>query len=253
MKKILISVLLALSALPAAAQKNGAPAAAAGLTACVYDLNGTAAVKKAGGAEWSAAVKGQPLTEGDSVRTGAGAWCEILLKDGSFIKLDGDSETSLEKLLITQDERQLSFSFFKGKALWMAAKLKKKIASGFAVRTPSAVCAVRGTDFAITVSTAGEASIGLFNGEVAVSNGTGEKTLLAGGEANAGTGEIALQRRLSALMKAEERRYLKIKGRVESLRARLAGRGDFIDHYVNRQQKALSGLELRRQEKLKKR
>lgn len=243
MMTILLSALLALTALPAAA----------GQIACVYDLAGPAELQKAGSEQWLPARKGLPLDQGDRLRTGENAWCELLFKDGSFVKMEAGSETAAETLQTTQEGRVFSFSFLKGKALWMAAKLRKGAASKFSIRTPSAVCAIRGTDFSILVSSTGETAIGLYEGEVAVSNENGEKTLLAGSEASAGTGEIALQARLSSLMKAEERRYKKIKGRVETLRKRLAAREDFIDDYVSRQEKTLSDFEKRRQEKLKRR
>ena len=243
MKAILIALFFALAALPAGAGETG----------CVYDLKGDAAILKAGQAAWSAARKGQPVAEGDRLKTGPQAWCEILFKDGTFIKLEEDSETAAEALKATAAERIFAFSFLKGKALWMAAKLKGKMTSKFSVRTPSAVCAVRGTDFSILVSTSGQTSIGLFEGKVAVSGPAEEKELLAGGEASVDAGGVAVQARMSRLMKAEERRYAKLKGRVESLRKRLAERDTFIDDYIGRQNKALSDFENRRKEKLGKR
>ena len=243
MKTILLSALLAIAAMPAAA----------GQLACVYDLSGAAELQKAGTGQWLPARKGLPIDQGDRLRTGQSAWCELLFKDGTFIKLEADSETAAETLQASASERVFSFSFLRGKALWMAAKLKKNVTSKFTVRTPSAVCAVRGTDFSIIVSTSGETSVGLYQGEVALSNEGGEKTLLAGNEAAAVPGEIALQARLSALMKAEEKRYRRVKGRVETLRKRLAAREDFIDDYISRQEKVLADFEKRRQEKLKKR
>lgn len=243
MRKILLSALLALPALPAAAAETG----------CIYDLGGTAQIQKSGAGQWLTALKGLPVAEGDRLRTGAGSWCEILFKDGSFIKLDADSETAADTLRASAEERVFSFSFLKGKALWLAAKIKGKAASRFSVRTPSAVCAVRGTDFAITISTAGETSVGLFEGLVDISSPDGQtKPLEAGGEAFAGYGEIAVQRRLSALMKAEQKRYLKVKKRAESLRKRLAERGDFIDDYVARQEKKISDFRKRQKERLEK-
>ncbi|OGR50952.1 MAG: hypothetical protein A2049_03600 [Elusimicrobia bacterium GWA2_62_23] len=246
MKTILLSFLLTVQAAPAAA---AAPTAAG----CVYDLNGPVTVRKAGAQDWGPASKGLPLAEGDRLRTGANSWCELLFKDGTYVKLEADSETAAEELKSDAAGRSFSFSFLKGKALWMAARLKWKAASRFSVRTPSAVCAVRGTDFTVIVSTSGETSVGLFEGKVAVSSGTadtGGKELLAGGEASVGGGQVAVQRRLSALMKAEQRRYERVKGRVEQLRRRLAERETFIDEYVSRQQKTLSDFEKRRKEKL---
>ncbi len=243
--KILFSLLLL------AAQ--ALPAAAAGAVGCVYDLDGQVSLRRAGSPDWVPAPKGAPFNEGDGLRTGPGTWCELLFKDGTYVKLEADSETSAEQLKADAGERSFSFSFLKGKALWMAAKLKWKARSTFSVRTPSAVCAVRGTDFTVIVSTDGAASVGLFEGKVAVSSGTAEKELHSGNEASAGAGGIAVQNRLSALMKAEERRYARVKGRVEKLRARLREREGYIDDYVAKQAKTLADFEKRRREKLGKR
>lgn len=241
MKQIFLALLLA-----------AAPAAAATL-GCVYDLDGQVSLRRAGSQDWAQVAKGVALQEGDALRTGAATWCELLFKDGSYIKLEADSETAVEQLKADAGERAFSFSFLKGKALWMAAKLKWKARSAFTVRTPSAVCAVRGTDFTVIVSTDGSTSVGLFEGKVAVSSGTAEKELQAGGEAAAHGGEIAVQNRLSSLMKAEERRYARVKGRVEKLRVRLREREAFIDEYVERQAKTLADFEKRRKDRLGKR
>lgn len=225
----------------------------AGETGCVYDLKGSVEILKSGLKTWGPATKGRPVAEGDAVRTGAGAWCEILFREGSFIRLEENSEASAESLKVSTEERAFSFSFLKGKALWMAAKLKGKLLSRFSVRTPSMVCAVRGTDFSIIVSTSGQTTLGLFDGKVAVTGGAAEKELLPGGEASSGAAGLTVQGRLSKLMKAEERRYSKVKNRVENLRKRLAERDAFIDDYIDRQQKKLSDFDARRKEKLKKR
>ena len=229
------------------------PGLMAGETGCVYDLKGSVEILKSGRATWEPAPKGRPVAEGDRIKTGAGAWCEILFKEGSFIKLDENSETAADSLKVSAEGRVFSFSFLKGKALWMAAKLKGKLTSKFSVRTPTTVCAVRGTDFSMIVSTSGQTTVGLFEGKVALSGGQGEKELLAGGEATAGAAGLTVQGRLSKLMKAEEKRYSKVKNRVENLRKRLEARDAFIDDYINRQQKKLSDFDSRRKEKLNKR
>ncbi|MDO8805436.1 MAG: FecR family protein [Elusimicrobiota bacterium] len=243
MKKLLLASALLCGALPLMAGETG----------CVYDLSGPVEVMKAGQENWQPALKGRPIAEGDKIKTGAKAWCEIFFKDGTFIKLEEGSEAAAEALKATAEVRFFSFSFLKGKALWMVAKLKGKAASKFSVRTPTVVCAVRGTDFSMIVSTAGQTTIGLFDGNVALSGGNTEKELLSGGEATADTGGLSVQAGLSKQMKTEEKRYSKVKDRIERLRKRLQERDDFIDDYINRQQKKLSDFDARRAEKLKKR
>ena len=224
-----------------------------GRLGCVYAASGKVELRQAGRTDWLVSPKGRAIAQGDSIRTAPGAWCEILLKEGSFIKLEENSEMTAETLLAAAEKREFSFSFLKGKALWMAMKLGKKINSAFSVRTPSAVCAVRGTAFSLLVSTSGETAVGLFEGEVALSGAAGEKVLLPGQEGLAAPDKLEASDRLSRLMSAEERRYRRVKKRVDDLRARLAAREDFIDDFVNRRQKAVAYLEKRQQEKLKKR
>lgn len=244
MNSILIAALLTLAGLPAAA----------GQTACVYDLGGTALLRKAGTQDWRPALKGMPLAEGDSLKTGTRSWCEIFFSDGSFIKLEADSETSAEKLLVSPEERAFSFSFLKGKALWMAAKMKDRARAAFTVRTPTVVCAVRGTDFSIIVSTSGETSVGLFEGSVNLAADAGKEVPLAAGEeASSGAAGLTVQGRFSALMAAENKRYLRVKKRAEDLRRRLAEREDFIDDYVSKRAKKIADFDRRRQEKLERR
>lgn len=242
MNKILLALFLCAAALPAAAGETG----------CFYDLQGKVETRAAGSGTWVPAMKGSPFAAGAAVRTAAGAWCELLFKDGTFVKLDGESEAGAEELQVSAGERRFSFNFLKGKALWMVSRLKSAAASRFTVRTRSAVCAVRGTDFTLLVSTAGAATVGLFEGVVDVTAGEVSKELLAGGEARAQEGgALTVEGRLSKLMKAEERRYARVKGRVESLRRRLAEREDYIDDYIKRQEKKLSDFEERRAGKLR--
>ncbi|OGS15889.1 MAG: hypothetical protein A2234_05325 [Elusimicrobia bacterium RIFOXYA2_FULL_58_8] len=225
----------------------------AGELGCVYESFAVVQVMKAGTAEWQPAKKGLPLAEGDRVSTGEKGWCEILFRDGTFVKLDSGTETVVEELKVSPETRAYTFNLLRGKTLWMAAKLKVAVTSRFSVRTPAAVCAVRGTDFSISVSSAGTA-VGLFAGKVDISSLDGKgKELLPGHEACAGAAGIALQQGFSRAMQAEQRRYEKLKSRVEGLRKRLAERDGFIDDYINRQNKKMADFEARRAEKLKKR
>ncbi|MDA8130725.1 MAG: FecR family protein [Elusimicrobia bacterium] len=240
MRIFLITALLALPAAMNAAE-----------TACIYQLQGSVEVRKAGEEDWLKAVKGLPLRQGDSLRTGGRSWCEMLLRDGTFIRLDQNSETGAEELRADDEGRAFGFSFLKGRAVWLVAKLKGKVLSRFTVRTPSAVCAVRGTEFAVSVSTDGASQVGLFEGKVALTSGAAEKELVPGQEAALSRGEVAVAARLSRLMKAEEKRCAALRGRVEKLRARLAARQDFLDSYAESQRARIEDFEKRRAEKLK--
>ena len=155
----------------------------------------------------------------------------------------------VDTLRLGKDSRDYGFNFIKGRILWMAAKLKHKM-SKFKIRTPSAVCAVRGTDFTIDVTSA-TADIGLFEGQLDITSEGRETTLSAGSEAVVEPGAgVQVSDRLSKFMKAEQRRYLKLKKHADNLRLKLEARENFIDEFVQAQQKKLKDFEDRRQEKL---
>jgi hypothetical protein len=171
----------------------------------------------------------------------------VLIAEGTFINIYENSETTLEKLRLHGGERDFSFKFIKGRILWMAAKIKRKV-SRFEVKTPSAVCAVRGTDFTIDLASA-TADIGLFDGEMAIRAGGTETPLAAGSEAVAGE-DVKVSGKFSRLMEVEKRRYLKLRKRAEELRAKLAARDNFIQEHVQARQKKLQDMEQRRRKKL---
>lgn len=240
MKKLLLAAALLL---PAGLRAEEA--------ACLQDLHGNVEVLRAGTLKWEKAQKGFPLREGDSVRTSRKGRCDLLFKDGTFVRLQGGSETLLQDLKIDRKERAFSFSFLRGKALWMVARLKR-LRTKITVRTPSAVCAVRGTDFAVALSTSGETTVGMFEGKLSVSAGEEERVVPAGSEARVSGTNLKVQARLSRLMKAEERRYSKIKARVKRLRERLEEMKGSLDGFSKRRDSKLKDFKSGWKKKLKK-
>lgn len=231
-----------------------APAAAA-VVGCVYETSGAVEVRQAGSDKWLTAKAGLRLSEADAVRTGRGAKCVLLFREGSYLSLGPDTEAAVEELKAGQGGRQFSFSLLRGRLLALAAKLGGGDRK-FRVRTPTAVCAVRGTDFSVLVSTGGESSFGLFEGVLALTPAAGgpERELQAGGEASAAPGgPLALSANFSPEMEAEKRGYGKVKARAEALRRRLQAREDYLDDFVARREKKIRSFMDRQREKLDKR
>jgi hypothetical protein len=219
------------------------------ITACVYEYKGIVQILDPMTQVWVTLTSPVPLKEGSRLKTGPGAWCQLLAGDGTFINLYENSETVIETLKLEKDSRDYGFNFIKGRILWMAAKIKHKI-SRFEVRTPSAVCAVRGTDFSINV-TSSTTDIGIFEGRVEILSGGRETSLTAGSEAVAGSESgVEVSGAFSKLMEAEKRRYLKLKKRAEELRTKLSAREGFIGDFLDLQRKKTQDFEERRQKKL---
>lgn len=100
-------------------------------------------------------AKGARLAEGDRVRTGRGGVAEIRLGDGSLVRLGELSDLEIEKLDVDAAGAPTTsrFGLATGQArAWVARQVVARVAQGqgrFAVQTPTAVAAVRQTDFVV--------------------------------------------------------------------------------------------------------
>jgi hypothetical protein len=99
--------------------------------------------------------KGATLAPGTRVKTGKGGAAEIVLGDGSLVRLGELSDLEIDRL-DTDPAGQPTTSRFNlqsGQArAWVARQVVAKVSTGmgrFAVQTPTAVAAVRQTDFAV--------------------------------------------------------------------------------------------------------
>ncbi|MCF8079359.1 MAG: FecR domain-containing protein [Desulfobacterales bacterium] len=97
-------------------------------------------------------VKGDDIYVGDVVRTKTNAKVEITFIDESIVRVAQKSRLQITEYMFEREERRSTLSLFRGKI----QSLVKKVAgfsfgqarkNRFEIRTPTAVCGVRGTDF----------------------------------------------------------------------------------------------------------
>lgn len=120
-------------------------------------------------------AKGDPLAEGDSLRTGADGRATVVFDDASRVEVGPKSLFVLEEAESKTAAMRLNFGSLRA---WVA-----KIASRrFEVRTPTAVCAVRGTEFAIDVDARGHTGVRMFTGLMSVSDGRGHEAMIKKGQ-----------------------------------------------------------------------
>ena len=99
--------------------------------------------------------KGARLSEGDRIRTGKGGAAEVVLGDGSLVRVGELSDLEIDKLDVDASNQPTTsrFNLASGQArAWVARQVVAKVGTGmgrFAVQTPTAVAAVRQTDFAL--------------------------------------------------------------------------------------------------------
>lgn len=146
----LLAALAAATTLPPTSPVGAQPSG----TAEVILARGLVEVVPRGQAAARPLQKGARLAEGDRVRTGRGGAAEIVLGDGSLVRLGELSDLEIERLDVDAAGQPTTsrFSLAAGQArAWVARQVVAKVGAGtgrFAVQTPTAVAAVRQTDFA---------------------------------------------------------------------------------------------------------
>lgn len=146
---------------------SGAAAAAPS----VSTLSGSVFVLKSGTRVWQPASAGYLLAAGDQVRTVAGASAVITFDDGSRINLGSNGSFTLQESTSGGTSLRLSIGSLRA---WVNKALSRR----FDVRTPTAVCSVRGTEFAVDVNAQGHTNIQMFSGVLAVADQRGNETVV---------------------------------------------------------------------------
>jgi FecR protein len=101
--------------------------------------------------------KGAKLSEGDRIRTGKGGAAEVVLGDGSLVRLAELSDLEIDKLDVDAQNQPVTSHFnlaAGGARAWVARQVVARVGTGtgmgrFAIQSPTAVAAVRQTDFAV--------------------------------------------------------------------------------------------------------
>ena len=143
-----------------------------GQPAFIDAFSGAVQVLPAPGRDWQR-VQETPfqLDPGSRVKTGAGEYARIMFDDGSRVLLNSDSDLSVKAAEPANIEVEL-------KVGTLMANVKKILARRFAVRTPPAVCAVRGTYFHVSVAGDGRTEVRLYDGLLHITDLKGGETLL---------------------------------------------------------------------------
>ncbi|HOV40038.1 MAG TPA: FecR family protein, partial [Spirochaetales bacterium] len=123
---------------------------------------------------------GLPLSEGDRIRTRASTVELRLIPNGSIVKITPHTEFRVDALQGGKSPDTNAFTLTTGKIRTIAAK---KTGSKYEIKTPSAVCGVRGTDFAMEVIPGTREGVVVREGTVEFARKTGEQVSLAAGQA----------------------------------------------------------------------
>lgn len=144
----------------------------------IVGATGPVYIHAAGAAEGVYAVvsSGTPLAAGDWLRVGAGASASLSLDGAVLVALSSGTDLGISSLKSAGTELKLALGA-------LSAKVNKlKVLERFRVRTPTAVCAVRGTEFIVEEDGSEEGSrvAVVDEGEVEVSEAESEESVVLG-------------------------------------------------------------------------
>ncbi|MBW1775194.1 MAG: FecR domain-containing protein [Deltaproteobacteria bacterium] len=138
-------------------------------SATLVAFEGEVSIQKQDEEIWLPVEVNIPLEEGDRIKTGKDSQVEILMDDGSMVKLEENSEITIRELAADYQTRSITSSLFLwfGRVLSNVTKFTSKN-SRFRISTPTLVAGVRGTEFIVETTDSQLTEVGVFDGEVTV-------------------------------------------------------------------------------------
>ena len=162
------------------------------------------------------AQEGAPLQAGDQIQTGSDGSCELLLEEGNLIHLNSRSQFTLTSLRKQDSSFELSFGSLLAKLTGLV-----QYHARVEIRTPTAVAAVRGTEFGAEAGD-GETHFGVFDeGKVEVREAGGRRSVMltpnrevnvVRGQALPEPGQLRLFREYRERMNAIRARHQALRG-----------------------------------------
>ena len=116
--------------------------------------------------EWKKAVMLQSLVSGDKVQTKEDSRGEVAFADGSIIRIDANSALDIVELKNEKAGQATAAKVWSGKVWANVNKMSKK--AKFELASPTAVAAVRGTVYRMSVAEDQTTKIAVYSGEVKV-------------------------------------------------------------------------------------
>ncbi|MDD5680323.1 MAG: FecR family protein [Candidatus Omnitrophica bacterium] len=120
-------------------------------TATLKAMIGTVEYFSKGATGWQAATEGLKLSSGDKIKTGGDGMVSIDFANGGRIFLKPDTEFEITSLNRSDDKGSIDYKLQLNMGRLRAAVEKLDPNSSFEIKTPTAVAAIRGTTYYLTV------------------------------------------------------------------------------------------------------
>ena len=166
-----------------------ASAAPPGAAAEIVSLQGKGETREASESRWQEVAVRQKLAQGNFLRTGDASRMAVLLADQTQIRLAANSMIQIKQVGDNQ-ERGTVLSQSAGRS-WTQSK---NVPNRLTVETPSALAAIRGTDWELVVDADGTSTLTVLSGEVHLANDQGSINIGAGEQGRAQKGRAPVKR-----------------------------------------------------------
>jgi len=132
--------------------------------ALVTYVSGDVYVK--GDADWEYVEIGNIIHPGEVIKVGADSLCELQFGRESVVQIKEKTEISLNDFMVDPNKSNVAVNLELGTVLCKVSKLSGE--ESFKVRTRTAVCGVRGTEFLVSVSEKHETLLAVKEGAVSI-------------------------------------------------------------------------------------
>ena len=136
------------------------PGGAFAAEAKILSMNGAVEVRPTREGQWTSASENMEIAEGGGIRTGAEGGAVVLMPNKTKVWLKEGTALEIEQRQTLASRLALVFGKIKVRVPHLMRKEK------FEVRTPAAVCAVRGTEFTMGATEDGKTDVQVLFGEV---------------------------------------------------------------------------------------
>ncbi|NUM74941.1 FecR domain-containing protein [candidate division KSB1 bacterium] len=143
---------------------------AVGTISFVLGKNEEVTVLRRESTKWLPAQLKMPVLQGDQIQTAAESRCEIKLTDGSVIRIGEKSLFDFEQSKLAQSNRQVDGTLKSG-SIWANIFKLKWGREKFEIKSPTAVCAVRGTVYRMEADST--TRIAVYDGQVDIGPASG--------------------------------------------------------------------------------
>lgn len=140
---------------------------AKGVSAIIALVKGKVLLQTKGSKSWLAARNGQFMRKGDALKTGPASKAGVVFANGIESRLNSNTAFRIEEENISAKGKGWDTIRMRIGKIWIKT-LKQGVR--FNIKTPIAVCAIRGTEYETGVEKNGRTEVKVFSGTVEISN-----------------------------------------------------------------------------------